>query len=88
DLKNREISKKFYNFRLADPEVSYSLTGFKKGGVCPVGMNQPIPIILAKSITELEPPVMYLGAGHIDWKLGLPVQAFIDATKCMIADLE
>ncbi|KAG0191650.1 hypothetical protein DFQ28_011332 [Apophysomyces sp. BC1034] len=88
ELKNKEISKKYYNFRLADPEVSLSLTGYKKGGVCPVGMIQPVPVILAESITKLEPPVIYLGAGHIDWKLGVPVQAFIDATKCMVADLE
>ncbi|KAG0181193.1 hypothetical protein DFQ29_009064 [Apophysomyces sp. BC1021] len=51
-------------------------------------MIQPVPVILAESITKLEPPVIYLGAGHIDWKLGVPVQAFIDATKCMVADLE
>ncbi|KAL0143856.1 YbaK/aminoacyl-tRNA synthetase-associated domain-containing protein [Mucor lusitanicus] len=87
-LKNKEISKKYYNFRLADPEVSLQLTGYKKGGVCPVGMKQPIPIILAESITKLEPSVIYLGAGHIDWKLGIPVDTFIDSTKCFVADLD
>ncbi|KAI8374289.1 uncharacterized protein BYT42DRAFT_499576, partial [Radiomyces spectabilis] len=53
-LKNKEISKKYYKFRLADPEVSFQLTGFRKGGVCPFGMKQPLPVILAESITKLE----------------------------------
>ncbi|CEP15521.1 hypothetical protein [Parasitella parasitica] len=53
-LKNKEISKKNYNYRLADPE----------------------------------PSVIYLGAGHIDWKLGIPVDTFIKSTNCFIADLD
>ncbi|GAA5815229.1 hypothetical protein MFLAVUS_008735 [Mucor flavus] len=63
-LKNKEISKKFYNYRLADPDtsktVSHKLTGYKKGGVCPVGMKEPIPIILAESITKLKATWCYL----------------------------
>ncbi|CAG8630756.1 2843_t:CDS:2, partial [Gigaspora margarita] len=53
----------------------------------PIGMNQKLPIIVAKSITELKPPVFYLGAGHVDWKLALPIKNFIDVTGCLIADL-
>ncbi|KAI9277756.1 YbaK/aminoacyl-tRNA synthetase-associated domain-containing protein [Sporodiniella umbellata] len=87
-LKNKEISKKNYNFRLADPEVSLDLTGFEKGGVSPFGMKQPIPVILAESVTKLKPSVIYLGAGHIDWKLGVPIDTFIKSTNCFITDLE
>ncbi|KAI7899908.1 uncharacterized protein BX663DRAFT_545376 [Cokeromyces recurvatus] len=87
-MKNKEISKKYYNYRLADQEVSLKLTGFEKGGVSPIGMKEPIPIILAESITKLKPAVMYLGAGHIDWKLGIPVDTFIEKTQCFIADLD
>jgi hypothetical protein len=50
-------------------------------------MSQPVPVILAESITKLEPAVIYLGAGHIDWKLGIPVSTFIESTNCFIADL-
>ncbi|KAI8074307.1 uncharacterized protein B0P05DRAFT_548054 [Gilbertella persicaria] len=53
-MKNKEISKKHYNYRLADPQVSLELTGFEKGGVSAIGMKQPIPIILAESITKLQ----------------------------------
>ncbi|CAG8537536.1 19094_t:CDS:2 [Cetraspora pellucida] len=86
-LKNKSISKKNYNFRVADSEKSIELTGFENNGVSPIGMNQELPIIIAKSIIELKPAVFYLGAGHVDWKLALPIKNFIDATKCLIADL-
>ncbi|CAO3649952.1 unnamed protein product [Cunninghamella blakesleeana] len=87
-LKNKTISKKNYNFRLADSDVSLELTGFKKGGVCPLGMKNSLPIIMAESVTKLDPPVMYLGAGHIDYKWGIPVQEFIRTTGCMVTNLE
>ncbi|KAI7871691.1 YbaK/aminoacyl-tRNA synthetase-associated domain-containing protein [Spinellus fusiger] len=88
DLTNKEISKKYYNFRLADAQKSFELTGYLSGGVCPMGMIESVPVIISKSVMELEPPVMYLGAGHIDWKWGIPVQAFVDATRCRVADLD
>ncbi|CAG8481275.1 10278_t:CDS:2 [Paraglomus brasilianum] len=81
-LKNKEISKKNYNFR-----KSYELTGFENNGVSPIGMRQPIPVILSKSITEIRPSVFYMGGGHVDWKLAMPTDAFIKATNCFIADL-
>ncbi|CAO3653443.1 unnamed protein product [Cunninghamella echinulata] len=87
-LKDKTASKKYFNFRLADPEVSFELTGYKRGGVCPLGMKNPLPIIMAESVTKLDPPVMFLGAGHIDFKVAVPVQEFIKATGCMVADLE
>ncbi|CAG8533063.1 2167_t:CDS:2, partial [Gigaspora rosea] len=86
-LKNKSISKKNYNFRVADAEKSIELTGFENNGVSPIGMNQKLPIIVAKSITELKPAVFYLGAGHVDWKLALPIKNFIDVTRCLITDL-
>ncbi|CAG8535915.1 31534_t:CDS:2 [Racocetra persica] len=86
-LKNKSISKKNYNFRVADAEKSIELTGFENNGVSPIGMNQKLPIIIAKSITELKPAVFYFGAGHVNWKLALPAKNFIDATRCLIADL-
>jgi prolyl-tRNA editing enzyme YbaK/EbsC (Cys-tRNA(Pro) deacylase) len=30
------------------------MTGFEKGGVSPIGMKDPIPVILAESVTKLE----------------------------------
>ncbi|KAI8981621.1 YbaK/aminoacyl-tRNA synthetase-associated domain-containing protein [Mycotypha africana] len=87
-LKNKEISKKYYNYRLAPPEMALELTGFEKGGVAPLGMKHSIPIIMAESITKLKPPVICLGAGHIDWKLSIPISTLIEKTNCFVADLE
>ncbi|CAI2174015.1 3080_t:CDS:2 [Funneliformis geosporum] len=86
-LRHKQLSKKNYNFRVADEEKSIQLTGFESNGVSPIGMTFRIPIILTNAITELQPPVFYLGAGHIDWKLALPINSFIHATNCFIADL-
>ncbi|CAG8510105.1 308_t:CDS:2 [Diversispora eburnea] len=86
-LKNKSISKRNYNFRVADVERMVQLTGFEHKGVSPIGMNQNIPIIVSKSITELHPPVFYFGAGHKDWKLGMPILDFIKANKCFVTDL-
>ncbi|CAG8477542.1 1027_t:CDS:2 [Ambispora gerdemannii] len=86
-LSDKKISKKHYNFRLASPEKSLELTGFGNGGVSPIGMRNQIPIILSKNILSLQPPIFYLGAGHIDWKLALPADNFVEKTHCYIADL-
>ncbi|PKY52837.1 hypothetical protein RhiirA4_497580 [Rhizophagus irregularis] len=86
-LKIKQISKKNYNFRVTDREKSVRLTGFENNGVSPIGMTFQIPIILSSAITELQPPVFYLGAGHVDWKLALPVHDFMLATNCFIANL-
>ena len=69
-LKNKQISKKHYNFRVADGEKSVQLTGFENNGVSPIGMTFQIPIILTSTITDLQPLVFYLGAGHIDLEIG------------------
>ncbi|KAI8059196.1 hypothetical protein BC940DRAFT_338370 [Gongronella butleri] len=87
-LNDRAVSKKYYNFRMADESVSYELTGYRTGGVCAVGMKSNVPIILAECIMRLDPPVMYLGSGHVDWKIGLPVQDFINKTSCLVANLD
>ncbi|KNE65739.1 rho guanine nucleotide exchange factor [Allomyces macrogynus ATCC 38327] len=73
DLKQRTISKKNYNFRLVDPEISEQLTGYGTGGVSPFGN---------------EPPVFWLGAGHIDWKVAVSTADFVEATGCYVTDLE
>ncbi|KAJ1991429.1 hypothetical protein H4R33_001350 [Dimargaris cristalligena] len=79
--------KKKYNFRLVDSDMSLALTGYSNNAVSPFGLNHPIPIILDKSIDRLSPPVLYLGAGHADWKLALPITEFKRATGCSVVDL-
>ncbi|KAI9031267.1 hypothetical protein DFJ74DRAFT_655159 [Hyaloraphidium curvatum] len=79
--------KKAYNFRLAPAGEALRLTGFAHNEVAPVGMRSPVPLIMSKAITELVPPMFYVGAGHKDWKLAFPCQEFIERTGCHVADL-
>ncbi|KAJ1671179.1 hypothetical protein GGF38_001001, partial [Coemansia sp. RSA 25] len=79
------LARKHFNFRLS--EKSLELTGFTNNAVCPLGMTQKLPIILCEAITRLRPPVFWLGAGHVDYKLAMPVDRFIQATECMVADI-
>ena len=46
DLKpvDQQISKKKFNFQLADEQTSFELSGFKHNAVTPVGMLHPIPV--------------------------------------------
>ncbi|KND01173.1 uncharacterized protein SPPG_04264 [Spizellomyces punctatus DAOM BR117] len=88
DLGNKEIPRKHYNMRVASEEKNMALTGYETGGVTPFGMKANVPIIITKNMTMLEPPILYLGAGHRDWKIALPIDDFITATKCYVADLE
>ncbi|KAJ1966605.1 hypothetical protein H4R35_006955, partial [Dimargaris xerosporica] len=80
-------SKKQYSFRLVSAAQSFRLTGFAHNGVCPIGMATAIPVVMDKAICQLQPPVIYLGAGHPDWKLALPVKAFCRVVQCKVVDL-
>ncbi|KAJ3103099.1 hypothetical protein HDU97_010379 [Phlyctochytrium planicorne] len=88
DLKNKAISKKHYNFRVTADESSFALTGYPSGGVTPIAMNQNIPIIISKSVLSLQPPVLWLGAGHVDWKVAFPVNSFVEASRSFVAEIE
>ncbi|KAJ2823254.1 hypothetical protein FBU31_004343 [Coemansia sp. 'formosensis'] len=81
------LARKHFNYRLTSPEKSFELTGFSNNAVSPIGMTHQLPIVLCESIARLQPPVFWLGAGHIDYKLAMPVDHFIKATACMVADV-
>ncbi|KAJ3101490.1 hypothetical protein HK100_004525 [Physocladia obscura] len=81
-------SKKNYNLRVASEKESDEYTGFKTGGVTPFGMTRNVPVILSRAILNLTPRVFYLGCGHVEWKIACPVDDFVHATGCFVADLE
>ncbi|TPX40375.1 proline---tRNA ligase [Synchytrium endobioticum] len=83
---DRKLSKKDFNLRVADESMTMEITGHTQNGVSPIGMKVQLPIILSGGVTILQPPVFYMGGGHIDWKLALPVHEFIHATKCFVVD--
>ncbi|KAJ3044327.1 hypothetical protein HDV00_002647 [Rhizophlyctis rosea] len=88
ELGNKEIPKKYYNMRVAPEEKSFELSGYENNAVSPFGMNAPLPIIITENIAKLQPPIFFVGAGHVDWKVAVPLADFIKATGCYVTDLE
>ncbi|KAI9091831.1 YbaK/aminoacyl-tRNA synthetase-associated domain-containing protein, partial [Phlyctochytrium arcticum] len=88
DLGNKAVARKWYNMRVASEEKNREMTGFEPGGVTPFGTSKSLPIIVTENITKLDPPIIYLGAGHKDWKVCIEVKALIRSTKCFVADLQ
>ena len=58
DLKSGEsqLSKKKFNFQLADEHTSYELSGFKHNAVTPVGMRHPVPVFFLLTIDGIDHP--------------------------------
>ncbi|KAJ3323283.1 hypothetical protein HDV06_002051 [Boothiomyces sp. JEL0866] len=80
-------SAKAINMRIAPEEMAIKLTGYGNNGVTPIGMLENVPILVTENITKLEPPVLFLGGGHVDWKIALPIDRFNQVTKAKVVDL-
>jgi prolyl-tRNA editing enzyme YbaK/EbsC (Cys-tRNA(Pro) deacylase) len=80
-------SSKVFNMRIAPEEVAQQLTGFGKNGVSPIGITSDILVLVTEKITRLEPRILFLGAGHVDWKIGLPVELLLKATRSDVVDV-
>jgi prolyl-tRNA editing enzyme YbaK/EbsC (Cys-tRNA(Pro) deacylase) len=87
ELGNNSQSVKSFNMRLAPEQKALEYTGFGNNSVSPFGMLQNIPIIVTKKIAELNPPLLYLGMGHVDWKLSVPVERLLDNPNAHVMDL-
>ena len=50
DLKPKEerLSKKKFNFQLADEKTSFELSGYSHNAVTPVGMRHPVPVCICE----------------------------------------
>ncbi|KAF9361486.1 hypothetical protein BGX26_002836 [Mortierella sp. AD094] len=79
-------SRKGMHLRIAPAEKSHELTGFTTNSVSPVGMKTNLPIFVSTAIASLSPPLFYLGAGHVDWKIALPVQSFVEKWNASVVD--
>ncbi|KAJ2002851.1 hypothetical protein H4R26_003386 [Coemansia thaxteri] len=86
-IMDQTTARKHFNYRLVAAEVSLELTGFGNNAVCPIGLAHPLALIVCQSIAKLQPPVFWLGGGHVDYKLAVPVDRFIQATGCHVADI-
>ncbi|KAG0375819.1 hypothetical protein BGX24_008613 [Mortierella sp. AD032] len=79
-------TRKATHLRIAPSEKSLELTGFATGGVCAVGMKTDLPILISKELAELSPPIFYLGAGHLDWKVAVPFEDFVEKWNARVTD--
>ncbi|GBG78434.1 hypothetical protein CBR_g26463 [Chara braunii] len=86
DLNKGKVSKKRFNMRLAQSDISQELTGFGHNAVTPFGMKTNIPVILSHEITNLNPPFFWLGGGEVDLKLGIRTDDFIRLVDPFIVD--
>ncbi|KPI89023.1 hypothetical protein ABL78_1836 [Leptomonas seymouri] len=84
---NPGMGKKKFNFRLADPAEAEKLTGVRSGAVAPFGASIPIPVVLSSGITQLSPPYMYLGGGHVDCKCRIDVEEFVRVLNPIVAPI-
>jgi prolyl-tRNA editing enzyme YbaK/EbsC (Cys-tRNA(Pro) deacylase) len=82
---NEGIGKKKFNFRLA--ENAADVTGFSYNAVVPFGLKTPMPIILAADIVALEPRQFWMGGGHVDCKLRIDTDEFLEHFKPFVADI-
>jgi len=77
----------FGDLRLAPEDVSERLTGYGHNGVSPFGMlDESIPVVVCKSITNVRPNFMWMGGGHKDWKLGMAVSEFVKGVDGIVLD--
>ncbi|KAG9323260.1 hypothetical protein KVV02_000154 [Mortierella alpina] len=79
-------SRKGMHLRIAPADKSLELTGHTTNGVSPVGMTTDLPILISSGIADLSPAILYLGAGHVDWKIALPVQELVDKWNATVID--
>eukprot|EP01090_Pellita_catalonica_P020377 TRINITY_DN7262_c0_g1_i1.p1 TRINITY_DN7262_c0_g1~~TRINITY_DN7262_c0_g1_i1.p1 ORF type:complete len:316 (+),score=62.09 TRINITY_DN7262_c0_g1_i1:633-1580(+) len=73
--QNRGIGKRKFKMRMTSKDEAAALSGFEFNATSPFGTTAtpPIPIILSENILKLQPPQIYLGAGHPDVKVRLSV---------------
>ncbi|KAJ1728763.1 hypothetical protein LPJ72_005311 [Coemansia sp. Benny D160-2] len=82
------VSRKRFNFRLADERAACALTGFGHNGVAPIAWPvRGVPVVVSAAIAGLRPPVIWLGAGDVDYKMAVPVGALVAAAGCIVADV-
>eukprot|EP01039_Chlorochromonas_danica_P008150 gene8149-8992_t len=84
-LPASRLSKNSFNFQLAPDAKSYELSGFEHNALAPFGLKESrIPIVICSRCLALQPALLYLGGGHVDAKLLLPVNDLVTATNAIV----
>ena len=86
--KAADLPGKAFNFRVATAEDCATLAGFGHNAVTPFGMAEPrVPIVLAAAAAAAPAEFLWMGGGHEDFKLGVPVADFLKRFAPLVLDV-
>jgi len=86
--KAADLPGKAFNFRVATAEDCATLAGFGNNAVTPFGMAEPrVPIVLAAAAAAAPAGFVWMGGGHEDFKLGVPVADFLKRFDPLVLDV-
>ena len=71
--------------RFADAETVARVTGFPPGGVSPVGVLTPVPVLLDESLYRFD--VVYAAAGSASSALPIAPQRLVEITQGTLVDI-
>ena len=83
----QRLPRKRFHFQLAEQSASDSLTGYSHNAVTPFGMNSNIPVVICTNCLKVTPPLIFLGGGEIDVKLGITLDDFMNAAKPIVGHI-
>lgn len=75
---------KNFNYRLG--ENCIQVTGYEPNAVTPLGMKTPMPVVVAKEISQLNPPEFWLGGGEVSLKWKVLVSEFYAFCNPLVVD--
>jgi len=76
-LDNRKCKDEFgARPRMLGPEETFEVTGHLVGGVCPFGLNQPLPIYLDVSLQAFD--LVYPAGGSLNTSVEIPVDRLFE----------
>ncbi len=83
------VSKKKFNYRLAEEQINDLLSGYAHNAVCPLGMRHEIPIIMSDRALEanLKLPYIWLGGGEVDVKWKVSPAELCTKMKVIVGDI-
>lgn len=78
-------SVKQFNYRLAADCVA--ITGYEPNAVTPLQLRTPMPVVIPRAITALDPGQFWLGGGQVSLKWNVQVEEFMRAFDPLVADI-
>jgi len=74
---------------VANEEEAFRLGGFAHNAISPLGMREPIPFVISAEMRALDCPFVWFGGGEVDVKLGVELEALIEALgeRAFVADI-